>query len=522
LDDEEVVPTANDEALALALQQEELGADEEVPDAELARALALSRREMERSRSASRGEEVGSDEVMILGVSEEESDGSMEEVSIVPSGRSTPQGLSHKSTPIEIDEDEDDLEEVVAGPSALLSAPSEPIGASPPAALNDLDQLLLDAQREPSPVAVTPDVGTDAMPPPPPLSTSPDTERSFTSVAPTEKRPPKIPLRTDTIEIDESSDEEDFAILTSRGGQPTAIPPGTVSAIPAPRAASSTTRQGGIGVSAVPAPKEPANTLPPPAISRFNPVPPTIPTPPSRPVPLARQSSSFVTSHVTRPSPLSQPAIGPTASSSPAIVLEDTPPPVGFPSDPAEILGSDADEGEMEEAGEGFTGSRAEGADGMEYPQRGSKRSRQENNDSDGSGDDTDHDPNDNDDSRSIEWSESPPPTRPPGKQPKHTHRPALQTTTSASTLVSEPEPDEDEGDMNKQDMVDEEDDYARFMAQIKNRDLNEVRGEIDDEIRVLNSENKVAMRDSDEITQAMVAQIQVSAGIFSAYCRVL
>lgn len=64
---------------------------------------------------------------------------------------------------------------------------------------------------------------------------------------------------------------------------------------------------------------------------------------------------------------------------------------------------------------------------------------------------------------------------------------------------------------MAREDMVAEEDDYARFMAQIKNRDLNEVRTEIDDEIRVLNSQNKVAMRDSDEITQAMIAQIQVS-----------
>jgi len=102
-------------------------------------------------------------------------------------------------------------------------------------------------------------------------------------------------------------------------------------------------------------------------------------------------------------------------------------------------------------------------------------------------------------DSRSIEWSKSPSP-RP--------SRPSLQANRSISSMPSEAV-DEEDVDMNRDDMDAEEDDYARFMAQIKNRDLNEVRTEIDDEIRILNQQNKVAMRDSEEITQVMVAQIQ-------------
>jgi DNA excision repair protein ERCC-5 len=73
---------------------------------------------------------------------------------------------------------------------------------------------------------------------------------------------------------------------------------------------------------------------------------------------------------------------------------------------------------------------------------------------------------------------------------------------------MSEPR-DDDDDEMAPADMVNEEDDYARFLAQIKNRDLNEVREEIDDEIRVLNNQAKAAIRDSDEITQSMVSQIQ-------------
>ena len=62
--------------------------------------------------------------------------------------------------------------------------------------------------------------------------------------------------------------------------------------------------------------------------------------------------------------------------------------------------------------------------------------------------------------------------------------------------------------EMNVQE---EEGEFARFAAQVRGRDMNEVRKEIDEEIRQLNQQRKAAMRDSDEITQAMIAQIMVS-----------
>ena len=70
----------------------------------------------------------------------------------------------------------------------------------------------------------------------------------------------------------------------------------------------------------------------------------------------------------------------------------------------------------------------------------------------------------------------------------------------------------EDEGGV---DMNAEGDDYARFLSQIKGRNLTEVRQEIDNEIRTLNQQNKIAMRDSEDITHQMVAQIQLMLRLF-------
>ncbi|KAJ9095184.1 hypothetical protein QFC19_007639 [Naganishia cerealis] len=102
-------------------------------------------------------------------------------------------------------------------------------------------------------------------------------------------------------------------------------------------------------------------------------------------------------------------------------------------------------------------------------------------------------DDSDLDDSRSVEWSVSPEPER--GR-------------TQTDTFPAPPaDLEEDEGGI---DMNAEGDDYARFLASIKGRNLEQVRQEIDDEIRNLNQENKMAMRDSEDITRQMVAQIQV------------
>ena len=55
-----------------------------------------------------------------------------------------------------------------------------------------------------------------------------------------------------------------------------------------------------------------------------------------------------------------------------------------------------------------------------------------------------------------------------------------------------------------------EEGEFARFLSQVKGKDLDAVRHEIDEEIKTLNQQKKAAMRDSEDITQQMIAQIMV------------
>ena len=59
-------------------------------------------------------------------------------------------------------------------------------------------------------------------------------------------------------------------------------------------------------------------------------------------------------------------------------------------------------------------------------------------------------------------------------------------------------------------DIQAEEGEFARFISQVKGKDLGSVRKEIDDEIKALNAQRKAAMRDSEDITQQMVSQIMV------------
>ena len=71
-----------------------------------------------------------------------------------------------------------------------------------------------------------------------------------------------------------------------------------------------------------------------------------------------------------------------------------------------------------------------------------------------------------------------------------------------------------------------EEGEFARFLSQVKGKDLDDVRREIDEEIKTLNQQKKAAMRDSEDITQQMIAQIMVrsydSVPLFLPYahCR--
>ena len=59
-------------------------------------------------------------------------------------------------------------------------------------------------------------------------------------------------------------------------------------------------------------------------------------------------------------------------------------------------------------------------------------------------------------------------------------------------------------------DIQAEEGEFARFISQVKGKDLSSMRKEIDDEIKALNEQRKAAMRDSEDITQQMVSQIMV------------
>jgi DNA excision repair protein ERCC-5 len=59
-----------------------------------------------------------------------------------------------------------------------------------------------------------------------------------------------------------------------------------------------------------------------------------------------------------------------------------------------------------------------------------------------------------------------------------------------------------------------EEGEYAQFLSQVRGKNLEEVRQEIDEEIKALNQQKKIAMRDSEDITQQMISQIMVR-GIF-------
>lgn len=71
---------------------------------------------------------------------------------------------------------------------------------------------------------------------------------------------------------------------------------------------------------------------------------------------------------------------------------------------------------------------------------------------------------------------------------------------------------DQDFDAANEIDPQAEEGDFATFMSQIQGRDLAAIRNEIDEEIMALNKEKKAAMRDSEDVTQAMIGQIKVTS----------
>ncbi|KAL0574982.1 DNA repair protein rad2 [Marasmius crinis-equi] len=78
------------------------------------------------------------------------------------------------------------------------------------------------------------------------------------------------------------------------------------------------------------------------------------------------------------------------------------------------------------------------------------------------------------------------------------------------------PTPDAEDWDAAQEmDPAAEEGEFARFVSQVKGRDIDDVRREIDEEITSLNEQRKNAMRDSEDITQQMITQIMIMLRLF-------
>jgi DNA excision repair protein ERCC-5 len=451
---EDVVPTANDEALALALQQEELGSDEEQPDQDLARALALSRREADRAKDreqATTDDEQDSDDDMeevhtgaASGLADEdlqghESDESLEEVSLAPTAEATPVILSEDQTPIEaIDTDEDDIVEMPA-PKRLDS--SHVVNGD--GALKRLDKALVAEQENHAKSGTT----SASMPAPPPPTA------------------PQVKSTSSTTRISSTSKAQQPESLVTKATTP-AKPPSTAAT---PNIA---------GPSSL---KKSLTSLPPPP-SR---TPPS--TPPQTLKALANHGDSHLPDfHPETPEQRQRKAQQETGINLMPVELR-SPHRRGAASllafmDPADERDPLMDLQPTRELSRSVSTEQLEDT----YEDEDDR--------------DDDERDEDEDDDEPIEWSRSPSPTI-------HRQRPPLNPEESTESIPFEAE--EDGAGMDRADMVAEEDDYARFMAQIKNRNLDEVRGEIDDEIRILHNQAKVSLRDSDEISAAMVAQIQ-------------
>ncbi|KAJ7650180.1 hypothetical protein FB45DRAFT_819314 [Roridomyces roridus] len=97
-----------------------------------------------------------------------------------------------------------------------------------------------------------------------------------------------------------------------------------------------------------------------------------------------------------------------------------------------------------------------------------------------------------------IDWSRSPSPLLGQENQPR-----------KASPIP------EDWDAAQEMDPAAEEGEFARFMSQVKGKDLSDVQREIDAEIKVLNEQKKAAMRDEGDINQQMISQIMTMLSLF-------
>jgi len=120
------------------------------------------------------------------------------------------------------------------------------------------------------------------------------------------------------------------------------------------------------------------------------------------------------------------------------------------------------------------------------------------------------------------DWSRSPS----PGPRPLagEADPPTSAPTLDRSRGLLDPDDSLDQGPSGDQDQEHEDFDaaremdpdaeageFARWISQVKGRNLDDVRKEIEQEINGLRKERKAAMRDSEDITGQMIAQIMVS-----------
>ncbi|EKM58338.1 uncharacterized protein PHACADRAFT_193460 [Phanerochaete carnosa HHB-10118-sp] len=90
--------------------------------------------------------------------------------------------------------------------------------------------------------------------------------------------------------------------------------------------------------------------------------------------------------------------------------------------------------------------------------------------------------------------------------------RPLSPSDDPAAEVPQKEKADEDWDAAQEIDPHVEESEYAQFVSQMRGRNLDEVRKEIDDEIRALKEQRKIAMRDSEDITHQMISQVMHGA----------
>ncbi|EAU85580.2 flap structure-specific endonuclease [Coprinopsis cinerea okayama7 len=107
----------------------------------------------------------------------------------------------------------------------------------------------------------------------------------------------------------------------------------------------------------------------------------------------------------------------------------------------------------------------------------------------------------------------SPSPSRPVSPQPY-----PMVVTNEEDHDDHPPEdehPPEHEQEFDAADLHAEEGEFAKFVSQVKGRDLDSVRREIDEEIATLNQQKRNAMRDAEDVNQQMISQIMTMLRLF-------